>query len=241
MRIAVLSDIHGNLMALEAAARAIESWCPDRTWFLGDAVIFGPDPAPCLDMLRDLNPEICIEGNTDRYLTEAAWSDALADESHPSHAISTALSLAHEALDADQREFVAGFRRDVETSAEGVAFHLCHGAPGDDEVRLAPDEDPAEVDRRVRAADANAILCGHTHMPWIARIGDRQLLNDGSIGYPFDGDLWGSWLALEVEAGAITGAEIRRFDFDREETIRRLESFGPLADVLMRRLRTGLQ
>lgn len=241
MRIAVLSDIHGNLMACDAALRAVREWSPDRTWFLGDAVVFGPDPGPCVERLRELDPEICIEGNTDRYLTEQAWSEALADESHASHAVAMALDLAYQALSADDREYIRGFRRDVVKNVEGVSFHLCHGAPGDDEIRLAADEDPSEVERRVAACGADAILCGHTHMPWIARIGERHLLNDGSVGYPFDGDTWGSWLALEVGSGEITSAEIRRFDFDRDETIRRLEDFGPLADVLIRRLRTGIQ
>ena len=81
----------------------------------------------------------------------------------------------------------------------------------------------------------------HTHIPWQRPFGSTQLVNDGSVGYPFDGDVRGAWCALEVSGGQLVRAEVKRFDFDREETIRRLQAWGPLADVLVRRLRTGTQ
>lgn len=67
--------------------------------------------------------------------------------------------------------------------------------------------------------------------------GSTELLNDGSVGFPFDGDLRGSWASLE--AGELVDIRLHRFDFDRCETIRRLSAVGPIADSMIHRLRTA--
>ena len=242
-RIAVLSDIHGNLLALRRAVEEICAWSPDQVWFLGDAVVFGPDPAECLDLLwEELRPNVCIQGNTDRFLGESGWRQVLedpGDESGP-RAVARALQFAHEALDAQRHEDLAAFEQDVPVEVEGVVFHLCHGAPRDDEYRLAADEDPAELERRVTGCEAHVVLAGHTHIPWRQRFGTTEVINDGSVGYPFDGDVRGAWLALEVGEGQVLSATWNRFDYDREEMIRRLRALGEeAAEPLVRRIQTG--
>ncbi len=236
-RIAVLSDIHGNLMALREAAREIQEWAPDRIWFLGDAVVFGPDPGECLAVLRDeLCPSVCIQGNTERYLTESSWRQG---GGHP-EAVVRALKFAEQALDANDHQQLAAFQRDVSLTVEGVRFHLCHGAPGDDEFRLAEDENPAEVESRIADCNADVILAGHTHIPWRRRFGAIEVINDGSVGYPFDGDVRGAWTSLELDSGRVRDVQWHRFEFDREQTIRRLRSLGGEGvALLVRRLRSG--
>lgn len=218
-RIAVFSDVHGNLMALEALCREIEAWSPDRVWFLGDAVLFGPDPGACMQLLREIAPDISIEGNTDRYVR----ADNLPGPSTAPLLVS-GLAFARAALDDRDRQQLACYERDVKVSVEGVDFHLCHGAPGDDEVCLAPDADRTDVARRVAEAESAVVLCGHTHIPWDSTVGATRLINSGSVGFPFDGDVRGAWVALEVAAARLTHAGIRRFDFDRQETIRRVQA-----------------
>lgn len=220
-RIAVFSDVHGNLMALEALRRELEAWRPDRVWFLGDAALFGPDPGPSLQLLREIAPDMSVEGNTDRYIR---------DDSLPTPTtnglLARGLDFVRAAIADRDRDDLASYACDVRVSVEGVDFHLCHGAPGDDEVRLAPDVDQSDVARRVGATNAAVVLCAHTHTPWDATFGATRLINSGSVGFPFDGNPQGSWVSIEAAASALTRVEIRRFDYDREETIRRVEALG---------------
>ncbi len=238
----MLSDIHGNLQALERAAAEIRAWRPERVWFLGDLVLFGPQPKECVALLRSaLAPEICIEGNTDRHLREAAWAAPSVPEGPR-----FALEFARDALAPEDHEYLRDFARGIDTEAGGVRFHLCHGAPGNDEARLSPEIRPADLVERVRPAAGRVVLCGHTHVPWRGRVtrteseSETEILNDGSVGFPFDGDPRGAWLAIEAEAGALARVETHRFDFDRERTIALVAEFaGPMGEILIRRLRTA--
>lgn len=241
LRVAVLSDVHGNLQALERAAEEISAWAPDEVWFLGDAVVFGPDPGPCVDLLRELNPTHSIEGNTDRYIREQEWEQVLAssDPADRKHAIAFALKYAYENLSEGQREFLLGFGGDIRREILGTSVYLCHGAPHNDERRLAEDEDEESVRAAVGTAGSDLLLCAHSHIPWTPTIGGCQVINQGSVGYPFDGDTRGCWATLEFESDRSPRFEIKRFNFDRDETIRRLAEFGPMADILVRRLREG--
>ncbi len=77
-------------------------------------------------------------------------------------------------------------------------------------------------------------------MAWDTTIGGTRIINDGSVGYPLDGDPRGAWVAIEVDSGALTSVSLQRFDFDHEESIRRLEASGePFTDMVIRRLQTA--
>ena len=234
-RIAVFSDVHGNLMALEALRREIRTWSPDRVWFLGDAVLFGPDPGPVMQLLREIAPEVSVEGNTDRYIRD----DRLPEPS-TNALLAAGLAFARSAIDERDRDDLSGYQRDVTVTVERVDFHLCHGAPGDDDVRLAPDVDQSDVARRVTATGAAVVLCAHTHIPWDTTFGATRLLNSGSVGVPFDGDVRGSWVSIEASAAGLTHVGIRRFEYDRQETIRRVEALRePALERVVQRLKTA--
>lgn len=177
MRIAVLSDIHGNRVALDAVVEQLRKSDPDMVVNLGD-LLSGPfDPAGCADLLMSLNYET-IAGNHERQLLEggAGASDAF---TRPR------LSDAH-------LKWIAELPRTL-TLANGEVF-ACHGSPagGDLEYllediqtgRATLDSVEAITPRLAGIKDARVVLCGHTHIPRIAYVRDVLVVNPGSVGMP---------------------------------------------------------
>lgn len=177
MRIAAISDVHGNLPALEAVLADIRARGCDALLNLGD-VASGPLwPAETTALLMH-TPALTIRGNHERQL--------LADPAtmRPSD------RLAHEALDADQRAWIAGLPAQARLEAEVL---LVHGSPDSDVdyllERVEPDGTRAALPREVSAAlagvEARVVLCGHTHVPRALRLDDGRLcVNPGSVGLP---------------------------------------------------------
>ncbi|MCB9532070.1 MAG: metallophosphoesterase family protein [Myxococcales bacterium] len=242
--IIVLSDIHGNLGALRAAYADIQKRPYDALFCLGDVAAFGPQPEECVTFLRDtVRPTVTIAGNTDRYLVERTWeSDGEAPHQQ-------ALAWTHRALSEASRSWLAALPATHRETIGGVDVELVHGAPGDDERGLGPTRADARVaaDSGFDAAAAAALFAkhgpgltfaGHTHIPWRVTLGQRQVINVGSVGFPFDGDRRAAYTRMLLVDGTAREYECRRVPYPVAETIARLEAAGaPWLETLVRRLR----
>ncbi|MEO5963863.1 MAG: metallophosphoesterase family protein [Candidatus Limnocylindrales bacterium] len=240
MRVAVLSDIHANLAALDAVLAAVPS--VDEVWQLGDVVGYGPEPDAVVARLRDIGA-LGVRGNHD-----AAAIGSLDIESFNVDA-RRAMEWTRLAIDDATRTWLAALPERVER--EG--FTLVHGSPRDpiwEYVTSTP------VARAGIAAMATPFgLHGHTHVPIAflehdgqmetmspgagSRItfdGHRVLLNPGSVGQPRDGIPTASWLLLDTDAGAATW---HRTAYDVSAVQRSMTGAG-LPDRLVARLAYGL-
>jgi len=183
MRLALVSDIHGNLPALEAIVADIARRGVDRIVNLGDSLSGPLLPRETAAYLM-AQPWLHLAGNHERQLLE------LSERSGPSD------TYAHAQLERPAFEWMAGLKPAQPLDAE---VFLCHGTPASDIVFfLHTVEDgavrnatPAEIEERLGAVDAAVVACGHTHIPRIARSARGQLLvNPGSAGLQaFEGDL----------------------------------------------------
>jgi predicted phosphodiesterase len=221
MRVAVISDVHSNLHALEAARREIEREHPDEIWNLGDSVGYGPKPNECCQALERL-ATISLVGNHDL----AAIGQLPLEEFSPVAARAALWTQEH--LSDAARRYLEALA--PESRAHGVA--LFHGSP----------REPvwAYVLRPVDAADAfyrtseQVLLVGHSHFALTASLVDdrldfepapggmtvdltrgRWLLNPGSIGQPRDGDPRAAYLLLDLDSGR---AEFKRVEYSVERT-----------------------
>ena len=218
MRDAVLFDVHGNLTALDAVLAEARSEGFDRLLFGGDLVLFGPEPAACVDRLRGLaEPLVAIKGNTDRYVIERQddvvhWVDALGEE-----------RLAWlEALPAQL------------ALPEQDAL-LVHATPRGDEEMLMPETPAAEAAAMLAGVGPHTLLCGHVHIQYRRPVAGHEVINPGSVGMPLDGDPRAAWAI--VSDGQV---ELRRISYDVELVADRVErEDGPFADMVARRLRTA--
>jgi putative phosphoesterase len=202
--VAVLSDIHGVLPALDAVLDEPEVATADRIVLTGD-IAAGPQPSQVLDRLLSLGERVTwVRGNADRELADLARGKDIPvpDEISP---------WAARQLSPDHVSVLAGLPHPVTCEVDGFGrVLLCHGTPRDDaEVVL--------VDTRLKRwaevlagipAEVTTVVCGHTHMQFVRQAHGRQIVNPGSVGMPY-GRPGAHWALLA--GGAIT---MRRTEFD---------------------------
>lgn len=231
-RIAVLSDVHGNLPALEAVLADIEGQgTPDVYWILGDLGLYFPWSAEVIDQLRALPGAAFLQGNIDRYL----WSG-----SRPAIPIRAAEGWTRAPALLAVRE--ARFRWAVERLSfaqycflRDLPGHLAldfpgygrimgvHATPGSDETALVPDSPDDEIRPHLAGVDARLLLFGHTHRPTDRRLDGLRLVNPGSVGLPRDGNSDPAYALLEVVLDRCQ-VRFRRVPYDLEATVDQMEA-----------------
>jgi predicted phosphodiesterase len=242
MRLAVLSDIHGNLTALETALADLDAQGgADHVWFLGDLAAFGPRPAECIRRVfalqEALTAEKChiIGGNTDRYLvsgsrpvTPAAPDQEAFLKLGPSwQARDSALNWALGQISFEDYEKLSKILgRETGLDAPGYGHVIgYHGTPGDDEGFLRP-ETPAEealdslLDREGRLG-----IGGHIHVQMDRDLGRWRVVNVGSVGLSFDAPGFAQWGLFTFENSAVT-VDLRRVAYDVESVLADIKTVG---------------
>jgi putative phosphoesterase len=222
-RLAVLSDVHGNLVALEAVRKALRKEKPDVVLVAGDLVMNGPEPGGTLDALREMERDgaIVVQGNTDVAVADADFAAAFPNmlESGVPETIRAAAEWAHDALDDEQLAWLRRLPAERRVRIGDDLVLVTHASPGSQTQGFTRDLDPATVLERVSRTDARVICCGHTHVPDVQAFGWKVIVNDGSAGYVFDGDPTASWALVTIEArsnGAATKSALTDVD-DRAE------------------------
>jgi predicted phosphodiesterase len=241
MRVAVVSDVHSNLHALEAALEAIDQEGPDAIWCLGDVVGYGPKPDECCRIVEE-RVALCLAGNHDLGVRRDVDIDDFAPDAAAA-ALWTRGVLGDRAV-----AFLAGL---VPSGvAEGV--QLFHASPRDPvwEYILTDQAAAAALD----ATSAPVVLVGHSHIPLAVTFDagkiagghapadteielgkSRWLLNPGSVGQPRDGDARAAWMLLDRDSGR---ASFRRVDYAIAETQAEIRDAG-LPPALGERLSSG--
>jgi predicted phosphodiesterase len=233
-RIAALSDVHGNVTALEAVLADIAREKPDRVVVAGDLVLNGPEPAAVVDLLRSLATEgtAVVSGNTDIAVADFDFAAAFPwmTDGVPDPIV-VAAEWAHEALGEERLEWLRGLPAERRVRADDDTLVLiCHASPGSQTAGFDQDLDPPVTIERVARTDARVIVCGHTHLPEVRDLGWKVIVNDGSAGYVFDGDPTASWALIDIDAGEV-GADIRRTSFDTLSVANAISSRGLAGDV----------
>src|SRR5512145_2207180 len=172
MRVAVLADVHGNLPALEAVLRDVETVDVDRIVLLGD-IALGPLPGESLDLLSSLGERaVWVHGNCEReMLTAFDAGEAKAGA---------------ELIDRRHRDLLDGLPLTVTLEVDGVGPVLfCHATPcRDDEFVLV--DSPMPVWRAVlQGVTKRLVVCGHTHMPFDRLVDGTRVVNPGSVGMAY--------------------------------------------------------
>ena len=238
MRVAVVSDIHGNLAALDAVLEAVDARAPEALWCLGDLVGYGARPNECCAAVRE-RAAVCLAGNHD--LAVRGTIDLL-DFSGDA---GVAARWTRTVLDAENLDFLNGL--DTQGRADGV--ELYHGSARDPVWEYVLSDDVA-ADTFART-EAPVLLVGHSHValhassrgrgglaPAGTRLelnGARHLLNPGSVGQPRDGDPRAAWLDLDLGARTAT---YERVQYDVARAQAEIREAG-LPEPLARRLESG--
>ena len=240
MRIAVISDIHGNMNALEAVMEDIEKENCEKVFVLGDYAMAGPEPSLVVDWFfkKQFDPKFSmIQGNTD--LMIADFSDELYENLKTKAPImSEALRNDVSILNSIQKDFLKNLPIQLELEFEGVKILLVHGSPRKNNEDILPDLSLEKVEEMLENVDANVIVCGHTHLPCGFQTSKKQtVVNVGSVGRPFTNEPKSCYLKLTIENGKCL-FEHRFVEYDKEKASQKLrkrefEGADKLADMLL--------
>jgi predicted phosphodiesterase len=233
-RFAILSDVHGNAVALEAVRKALRGERPDLVAVAGDLALNGPDPAGAVDLLRTMEADgaVIVSGNTDIAVADFDYASAFPwlIDGVP-EAFQAAAEWAHDALGDERLAWLRRLPAERRLRADdGTMVLICHASPGSQTSGFDRALDPSVIIERASRTDARVIACGHTHHPEIRDLGWKLIVNDGSAGYVFDGDPTASWARLEINDGEVQ-AEIRRTEFDALAVADAISSRGLPGDV----------
>jgi putative phosphoesterase len=232
-RIAVFSDVHGNLTALEAVRAAIKRERPDVTMVAGDLVMNGAEPGASVDALRQMEADgaIIILGNTDFAAADADYGAAFPWlPEGVSDGVRAVAEWTHDALDDDQLAWLRRLPAERRIHVDGALVLLTHASPGSQTSGFDKDLDPSVTLERLSRTDARVICCGHTHLPEIREFGWKVIANGGSAGYAFDGDPSASWALVTID-GEDVGAEVRRSEYDALSAANAISARGLPGDV----------
>src|SRR5262245_35633750 len=209
MRIALISDIHGNDIALEAVLLDCAAAGVTHFWFLGDYAAIGPEPAAGLRRITDLPNAVFLRGNTDRYVVtgEAPPPTLETVRSHPA-LIETYAGIA--ASFAWTRGYVTatGWFDWLATlpleyryiAPNGARILAVHAAPGsDDGEGIHAGRSNADIAGLVEGCEADLIFVGHTHEPFVRRVGSLLVVNLGCVSNPRSDDLRASYVLLDLD------------------------------------------
>jgi predicted phosphodiesterase len=216
-RIALFSDVHGVLQALEAVREAVAAAAPDVVAVAGDLAFNGGDPAATVDGVRELEAAgaLVVAGNTDIAVADFDYGAAFpwfADAVPES--FRAAAEWAHEALGPERVDWLRRLPAERRVrAADGTLVLVTHASPGSQTAGFDQGLDESVLLERLGRTDARVICCGHTHVPEVRDFGWKVIANDGSAGYVFDGDPTASWALLDIVDGEVT-AEIKRVAFD---------------------------
>ena len=234
MRVAVLSDVHGNLRALDAVLADASG--VDLIVANGDLLSFGPWPAETLALLRSRPDVRFVSGNNDRYLVEQRWTRRPSD-SWEAEAFAN-LRWTAESLDSDAMRFLAGWPF-VEHLPTNPPIAVFHASPLGDNVGMFPWTTDAQLAHMVTDVDEPVVLCGHTHVLMDRRLPRHRVISDGSAGFPFDHDTRPSYVLLDDSQGDIE-LTVRRVAYDIGVAVQELEALDiPFGEVIAFQMRNA--
>ena len=234
-RVAVITDIHANLPALEATLADIEELSVDAVFCGGDLVGYGPHPNEVCALI-EARAIPTIYGNYDYAIgrdLEDCGCAYIDKHDRPIGQLSVDWTLAH--TNADAKAFMRELPLDLRFELADKRIRLVHGSPRKVNEYLFEDKPARTFERIAALADCDVLVFGHTHKPWIHEYGGVLFVNCGSVGKPKDGDARGGYAFLEASRHGVS-ASIRRIVYDAPAVSREMRNAGlpdELADKLV--------
>lgn len=219
MRIAIFSDIHGNLLALDACLADLQNQGgADHIVGAGDYCMDGPKPKKVLQRLIEIGAQ-CLRGNTDRMIADPQ-SETIIDETEVFQAQWHQKELGEKLV-----SWLRDLPSELRFGDAGNQLLVVHANPQNDYEHIWPDADDADLERLIGAEAAQTIAFGHLHLPYVRVWRGKTLVNVASAGLPKDGDARAGYAILTQRSG---GWEVkhRRVAFDVKKVATQLRECG---------------
>jgi predicted phosphodiesterase len=242
MRIAVLADIHANLLALEAVIADLEIVQPDQVIVAGDFQNRGPAPKEVYDRLRKFDWPL-LRGNHEDYVIEQSQSPSGEAHAVDLYAWQPARWTAERV--PETIPFLRTLPIAIQLSGpDGSFVCIAHGSPRSNAEGFFPSTRDEKALDMLGKPMPRVLCCGHTHLPLQRQIGSTWVFNVGSVGFPFDGDWRAAYGILNWSEGE-WWTELRRVPYPVEAVAESLaspefhEGIGPMAKIIQRELETA--
>lgn len=223
MKMAFISDIHGNAVALESVLRDIETKQVDKVYVLGDLCYRGPEPKRSLELIQSLNTEV-IKGNADEWVIRGVEKGEVPEQ---------ALAMMNEERDwtvsnlsEEDIAYLADLPAEISLEVSGTKINAFHATPESlFEVVLPGEEDQTIQTKLMSGSAADIYVYAHIHKPYIRYLNGKTVINIGSVGLPFDGINKSSYAVVEIKGDRVS-TSIERVPFDVEKVIEQYEQSG---------------
>jgi putative phosphoesterase len=224
-RVAVITDIHANLPALEAALEAIERLDVDAVYCGGDLVGYGPHPNEVCRLIEERGIPT-IYGNYDYAIARDLEDCGCAyRDQHDRELGQLSVDWTLQHTDQPSKDLMRGLPFDQRFDLGGKNVRLVHGSPRKVNEYLFADKPARTFERIAAGADCDVLVFGHTHQPWIAEYGGVLFVNCGSVGKPKDGDPRAAFAVLRRRDDGVV-AEIERVEYDAAGVAREVADAG---------------
>ena len=222
MKILILSDIHGNLHALECVLKRIPH---DFVLCCGDLVMGYPFAEECIGVIRHIGDRVCM-GNHDFVIAhDRKFSPQLHNKyAHLAAELDRSANLTRQCIGESDKSYLQNLPREHHFEVEDVTFYMNHTIPGFSlHHYLPPDTSEQKMIDYYDGIQADILITGHTHIPYVKKIGPRRLINPGSVGEPRDGDPRACFAVFDTSTGQV---ELNRLTYDTSETLRVLSELA---------------
>lgn len=240
MKIAVISDIHGNMQALEAVLTDIAQEKCEKIFCLGDLAMAGPEPVKAIDVVKKLydggNLEL-IQGNTDEMIANYEKFGELVKSAFP--IMGNALENDVKIIPQNLKDFLGNLPKEKELEIEGAKVLLVHGSPRKNDENILPDMPIEKIEEMLAGTTADVVFCGHTHIPCGYQTTKNQtVVNDGSVGRPFTNNPQACYVVADFYDGKFE-VKHKFINYDKQKASEMLakrdfEDAEKLAQVLIR-------
>ncbi len=226
MKIAVISDIHGNMEALNAVLEDIKKQDINKILICGDLAMAGPEPVKTLDFIMEYaqnNDVEIIQGNTDEMLVKATGE---ADDKYtpPNKIMAESLFYAQKLLKPEHIEFLKVLPAQKTVKAGVSSILMVHGSPRKNNEDILPGMDEQALREIIKGVEEDIIVCGHTHLPAVYRIDDKAVINVGSVGRPFTEDQKACYAVIKYKNKRYKDfrVDLKRVEYDVESASSKL-------------------
>ncbi|MCM3163903.1 metallophosphoesterase family protein [Metabacillus litoralis] len=237
MKIAFISDIHGNAVALEAVLRDLKKKEINKVYVLGDICYRGPEPEKSLSLVRNLHTKV-IKGNADEWVVRGVNEGEVATQAL--EIMNRERDWTFERLESGDIDYLNTLPHSLAFEENGVKIHAFHATPNSLFDIVSPETKDEDIKEKLMSkVDSHIYVYGHIHKPYIRYINGKVVMNVGSIGLPFDGLAKASYGLLKINESGIS-TSIERVDYDVEKVIKQYQDSGyPNAKMMINILKNA--
>lgn len=235
MRLAFISDIHGNATALEAVMKDLKEKTVDKVFVLGDLCYRGPEPKRSLELVQSLNCQV-IKGNADEWVVRGVEEGEVPEQALDM--MRKEREWIYSQLNEADIDYLQNLPTEIKTTISDLDIHAFHATPSSlfDVVPAFAEDEQIQETLMTQAADI--YLYGHIHTAYTRFINGKTVVNLGSVGLPFDGVRKASYCLMDIQDSLQTS--IVRVDYNIDEVIQKLQNSDyPNTDFLVNVWRNG--